>query len=79
MSVVPRRILHIGQRKTGTTWLQYGLERAAETGLVNFAYWPIAKWSSGVTWKAVTAAQYEELADLLPIERDRPASRPARA
>lgn len=69
MSGGVRRILHIGQRKTGTTWLQYGAQRAAEAGRIAFEQWAIAKWSRDVKWKNATDADYARLAEALPLDK----------
>lgn len=68
-----RRVLHIGQRKTGTTWLQYGVQRAAEAGALSLQHWDISKWCRTVTWKSATDENYDALAALLPTETTRPA------
>lgn len=73
MTAGPRRILHIGQRKTATTWLQFGAQRAADAGRLDYDQWSIAKWVQGVKPNAATPADYATFAGLLPAASDRPA------
>lgn len=73
MTAGSRRILHIGQRKTGSTWLQFGGQRAAEAGLLSAEHARLLAWSRSVNWKSATATDYEAFAALLPDRSDRPA------
>lgn len=68
----PPRVLHIGQRKTGTTWLQRATEGAAARGMLNYEYWRIEQMH--LTRKLVDFAEADlaELAGYLPTDRSRP-------
>lgn len=70
----PPRLLHIGQRKTATTWLQKTAENAAATGHITFCHWELAKWRQrqGPGRLEPTEAALDELAALLPLDRTRP-------
>lgn len=67
------RILHIGQRKTGTTWLQFGAQQASEAGALAYDHWRLAAWAKPLTWKSATDADYATLAGILPSDEQRPA------
>lgn len=60
------RLLHIGQRKTGSTWLQAGAGQAAEAGVLNYCHEAILTASRGVDRKAANKAIYDVVVAALP-------------
>ena len=67
------RVFHIGQRKTGSTWLQRGARDAALAGKIHSEHGELLKWSRSVAWNAATDADYAAMAELLPGDGSRPA------
>lgn len=67
------RILHIGQRKTGTTWLQFGAQQACEAGALAYEHWRLAAWAKSLTWRSASDADYATLAGMLPGDEGKPA------
>jgi hypothetical protein len=71
---LPPRLLHIGQRKTATTWVQQAAENAAAAGHLTFCHWELAKWLRGLgpDKSAPSQEALDALAGLLPQDRTRP-------
>lgn len=66
------RILHIGQRKTATTWLQKMAEDTARAGLLGFEHWGIAQRFKDADPRAATAADIAGRFGDLPSPDDLP-------
>lgn len=68
----PRRILHVGQRKTGTTWLQRSAGRAAKAGRLLLAHKKLVLWSRSASSRVAQSADYDRLAAVLPDQTKLP-------
>lgn len=68
MTAHPRRVLHIGQRKTGTTWIQHATSLAAKEGLLIAGNKRLTEWSREVKRSAATDEDYETMASELPVD-----------
>ncbi|AXI47997.1 hypothetical protein C1J03_19525 [Sulfitobacter sp. SK012] len=66
------RVLHIGQRKTGTTWLQQTAEDAARAGVLTYEHWDLTAALKGATWKTITDAQLTDAFATLPCDTPLP-------
>ncbi len=71
---MPRQIVHIGLKKTGTTWLQDILLKASADGLIGAM--PFENWRAFRTahpWKNAGPDDFDALAELLAPFKDKPA------
>lgn len=68
----PPRILHIGQRKTGTTTLQKAGQDAAADGKIAFMHWELAELLDGKQPGTFNADDFEALGKRLGTVTDRP-------
>lgn len=66
------RVLHIGQRKTATTWLQGLANRAQEAGQLKFEHDALARCFRGKNRETFASSDYDEFASLLPSSADAP-------
>ena len=60
-----RQIVHIGQRKTGSTWLQEIFREAALAGQFAYEREDLWRWHRKHDWKTATPGDYAELTDIL--------------
>ena len=68
----PCQLVHIGQRKTGTTWLQGTLAAAAtRTGTFSFQHESVKAWTRANSRKAAEDADWKGLTALLSEWRDK--------
>jgi len=72
MTNAPRRVLHIGQRKTGTSWLQLGFHAATLAGRMFDVSSDVKQWTLSTNWRSATAANFARLSAILPAATDRP-------
>lgn len=67
------RVLHIGQRKTGTSWLQAGAKVAADAGVLRYSHRSLIDTSEERTRaRKMATSEYCTIADALPTETDLP-------
>lgn len=66
------RVLHIGQRKTGSTWLQAGAGVADKAGVLRYCHRALMDASAGLDMRSSNRAQFEAVASALPRETGRP-------
>jgi hypothetical protein len=66
------RVLHIGQRKTATTWLQQAAEDAAAAGVLNLEHWRIAQLKLARKPPDFGREEFARVAEYLPLDRSRP-------
>lgn len=70
---MPRQIVHIGQRKTGSTWLQEIFHIASAMGVFAYEREAIWRWNRKHDWKSATQADYDELTELVAQYADKDA------
>lgn len=60
------RVLHLGQRKTGSTWLQSGALAAQKAGVLRYTHRALLEASKDVEGKKIDPSQYDAIAAALP-------------
>ena len=60
------RVLHLGQRKTGTSWLQEVAARTAAEGRLTLLHWDLAKRLSTVNARNLSDDDLRDIAAMLP-------------
>lgn len=73
MSGRPPRVLHIGQRKTATSWLQQAASRAREAGVVAAEHGKLVAWTREARANVASDADYAAMAAVLPDHPTLPA------